>query len=449
MIRAVHHFPQGFYWGTATSSHQVEGGMLNNDWAAWEQLPGRVVQDHKAGLACDWWGGRWREDFDRAAETGQNAHRLSIEWSRVEPSPGSWDQAALESYQEIIQGALERGLMPMVSLQHFTLPQWLAERGGWLSEEIVPHFEGYVRKVVEHLQDWVGLWITINEPNVQAYLGYGSSQFPPGGESIGDAFRALRNMLLAHTAAYRAIHLLQDGAQVGLAHHYRGMRPLNARNPLDRVTAALRSTLFNRVLPRALIDGRLRLPLPRERIEGAAGAQDFYGLNYYTREHVSFDLRRPGELFGRGSFPPDADLSPGGFIANDPDGMWEALRWARRFRLPIYITENGVEDAEDRIRPRYLAGHIRQVWQAANLNWKILGYFHWTLVDNFEWDRGWTQRFGLWELDPQTQERRKRDSADFYAEICRSNSISTDMVARYAPEALPQLFPGRQPGLLG
>ncbi len=160
-------------------------------------------------------------------------------------------------------------------------------------------------------------------------------------------------------------------------------------------------------------------------------------------------MRVPREAFGRGFFDTSADLSPNGFLANEPSGMWEALQWARGFRLPIYITENGVEDAEDLLRPRYLAAHIRQVWRAAIQNWKVRGYYHWSLVDNFEWERGWTQRFGLWELDLETQERRKRPSADLFSEICHANALSSEMVARYAPEILPLLFPGTAPDSAG
>jgi beta-glucosidase len=133
---------------------------------------------------------------------------------------------------------------------------------------------------------------------------------------------------------------------------------------------------------------------------------------------------------------------------NAPDGFWKALTFAHSFQLPVIILENGVEDASDRMRPRYLAQHIRKVWEAVNFNWDIRGYFYWTLVDNFEWERGWTQRFGLWDLDVETQERRKRPSADFYREICEENGFSSEMVAKYAPEIFEEMFPGKGPGEL-
>ncbi len=153
MIRAQYGFPTAFLWGTATSSHQVEGGNTSNDWHAWEQEPNRILHGHVSGEACGWWRGLWQEDFDRAAKTHQNAHRLSIEWSRVEPSQALWDDHALDHYRQMILGAIDRGLTPIVTLNHFTLPIWFSEQGGWLSESSPRWFERYVRRVVGALKD--------------------------------------------------------------------------------------------------------------------------------------------------------------------------------------------------------------------------------------------------------------------------------------------------------
>src|SRR3989337_4166355 len=169
MVQATYYFPPRFLWGTATSSHQVEGNNTNNNWWAWEQQPGRILNGHKSGLACDWWNGRWREDFDRAAESGQNAHRLSVEWSRVQPAPDRWDEDSLDRYREMVRGLQERGIIPMVTLHHFTEPMWVTEMGGWENEAITALFEAYVNKVVEALREYVTMWITINEPNVLAF----------------------------------------------------------------------------------------------------------------------------------------------------------------------------------------------------------------------------------------------------------------------------------------
>jgi beta-glucosidase len=442
MIQASFHFPRGFLWGCATSSHQVEGNNTNNNWWAWEQQAGRIAQGQHSGLACDWWSGRWREDFDRAAAGGQNAHRLSIEWSRVQPAPNRWDEHAIDRYREMARGLKERGMLPMVCLHHFSDPLWLEETGGWVSEKVVKAFEAYTSKVVEALREYVSLWVTINEPNVLVVNAYLSGLWPPGKNDFGTALSVVTNQVRAHAAAYHAIHRLQPTASVGWQVHIRPMLPHRAWSPLDRLAASLAQSLFNGVYFNVSTDGVLRFPFRKKRLPEAAGTQDFLGLNYYTREYAAFSLTQGDPLFVHHFYPADADLSEDGFIANDPEGFTQALDWARGFKLPVYITENGVNDSEDKLRPRYLVQHLHQLWRAVNGNYPIQGYFHWTLVDNFEWERGWTQRYGLWELDPETQARRKRPSADLYAEICRENGVSSEVVRRYAPEALEKIFPG-------
>ena len=442
MPSATYNFPRGFLWGTATSSHQVEGNNKNNNFWAWEQEPGHIIDAHKSGLACDWWGGRWREDFERIEETGQNAHRLSIEWSRVQPTPDRWDEDALEHYRQMLQRLQERDITPLVTLHHFCDPIWVSELGGWENKAIVDLFGSYVEKTVEALAEYSHLWITINEPNVLVIYAYLFGLFPPGKKDIRLIGKVYANLIKAHSAAYHAIHRLQPTARVGIAVNYRSSKPSLSWNPLDRIMVGLISNVFNNAFPKTLQDGVLQLPWNRTRIPEAKGTQDFLGLNYYTRDYVAFSLLHPEDMFMRTYFRPDTELSTTGFIANEPEGIFEALKWGRQFNIPIMVTENGIEDAEDSVRPSYIIQQLHQIWRAVNFNWPIKGYFYWTLVDNFEWERGWTQRFGLWELDIETQARRRRPSVDLYAAICRENSISSDVVKQFAPQIYDRLFPG-------
>ena len=156
---------------------------------------------------------------------------------------------------------------------------------------------------------------------------------------------------------------------------------------------------------------------------------------------ILFNLFKFNEVFSERFFARDAELSSSGFIAHQPDGMREALKWANRYNLPIMVTENGVDDHTDQLRPRYLVEHLHQVWRAVNYNFPIQGYFHWSLTDNFEWERGWTQRFGLWGLDENTQTRIRRPSVDLYASICKQNAITYESVEKYAPGSLKLLYP--------
>jgi len=444
MADATIHFPKGFLWGCATASHQVEGNNTNNNWYFWEQ---EGHTKHKSGLACDWWGGRWKEDMDRAAETGQNTHRLSIEWSRIQPTPDRWDEDALERYRVMLRGMNERGIMPMVTLHHFSDPLWFFEQCGWEVESAVPLFEKYVRKVVEALKEYTTLWCTINEPNVYALSGYVAGDFPTckdGHKGLNVAMKVIANMLRGHAVAYKAIHEIQLEARVGYALHYRPMVAARPWFPLDRLMRNIQYSGVNLAFPSALSTGVMKSPVGNVNIPEVKGLQDYLGLNYYSVDTVKFDLTNAKELFGKRYYPADSDFSATQFIANLPQGIFDSIKWAVNSYpgLPIIITENGVEDPDDKMRPRYLAQHLQQVWRAVNFNWPVKGYYHWSLVDNFEWERGWTQRFGLWGLDPETQARLRRPSVDLYAEICKENGISSEMVSKYAPEVREKMFPG-------
>ncbi len=439
MVQATFHFPKGFLWGAATSAHQVEGYNTNNQWWAWEQQPGRIQDGDKSGEACGWWGGRWRDDFDRAAEAGQNAHRFSIEWSRVQPVPTHWDETAVDRYREMGRRLKDRKMTALVTLHHFSDPLWISEDGGWENPSIVDRFAAYTRKIVESLNEYVSLWITINEPNVYACASYLTGEFPPGEHNLKKTGRVLVNMARAHAAAYCVIKELQPKARVGVAHHYHGLQPANRWSPADWLAVRAAQLYFNDSFPNMLMKGVLKWPFFWKRMPEVIGTQDFFGLNYYTEEKIHFNLS--AKNYYQGEFEKGAQKSSDGVIANVPQGLFRAIEWSRKFKMPILVTENGIDDREDLLRPGYLVEHIHQVWRAINFNYPIEAYFHWSLVDNFEWHSGWSRRFGLWKLDLDTQKRTKRLSAELYAEICHANAISSEVVARYTPELVEKLFP--------
>ena len=236
MRKGTYYFPEGFLWGTATSAPQVEGRNQNSTWHAWEQEQGRIRNGDTAGLACDWWGGRWREDFDRAEAAYQNAHRLSIAWSRIQPLPDQWDENALDRYREMLKGLQSRKITAMVTLHHFSEPLWVAEMGGWENEAVIDLFAAFVRKTVEALEPYCRLWVTINEPNVFVYSAYLEGIFPPGKQDLKLAYQVMHTMVRAHAKAYAVIHEIQPEARVGLAHQYRGFRPATWL-PTDRLAA--------------------------------------------------------------------------------------------------------------------------------------------------------------------------------------------------------------------
>lgn len=430
------YFPSDFLWGTATAAHQVEGNNTNNDWWQWEQKPGTILKQHRSGAACNWWENA-EADLDRAAELGTNAHRLSVEWSRIEPEPSAFDRQALDRYRQILQALHERNIEPMVTLHHFANPLWLVEKGDFSSDLVVDYFQRYTARVAGALGDLVSQWITINEPVVYVLMRYLEGAFPqPRHKGWGAARRALRNLLRCHAAAYHTIKEAQPEALVSVAKNFVVLEAYPGAGRLNRWWARRLAWLHNDWWMEAMADGRLRWPLGQGRIEQLAGTFDFTAVDYYSRFYTRFP-----RLYER-EWPADAVVSDGDYGEVYPAGLFRVLKHVRRYKKPIYITENGVPDAADRLRPGFLLSHLREVWRAISFNWPIMGYYHWSLVDNFEWDRGWTQRFGLIAMDPDTQERSLRDSGRLYGEICHSQSLSSDMAERYAPDLLETLFPG-------
>ncbi|MBC7261663.1 MAG: glycoside hydrolase family 1 protein [Chloroflexi bacterium] len=434
-------FPLDFRWGTATAAHQVEGDPAPSDWWAWEQVPSHVKDGTDAGRAGEWWKGRYIEDFDLAQAMGQNALRLSLDWSRIEPRKGEWDGEAIARYRQMLAALRDRGIEPMVTLFHFVSPLWLAEQGGWENEDVVRYFERFAARVVEECGDLVNLWCTINEPNVYGAYSYLLGNWPPQKRDIRLAFRVIRHQLLAHAFAYRAIHRLQPMARVGLAQHLRVFDPMQPHSTLDRWAAGAQDYLFNRLVLDPPVDGVLPFPLSwNTKVPELADSQDYIGLNYYSRDMVSFDITKPQLLFGRRSVMPGTEFSMEGWGEIYPEGLYRLLKRLQQYGKPIYVTEFGVPDNDDSKRPRFLITHLSAVYRAIAEGVPVKGVYFWSLVDNFEWAEGFSARFGLIGLDLQTGKRTLKSSGQLYGEICRQGAITLEMVERYAPELKELLF---------
>lgn len=432
-------FPSGFLWGVATAAHQVEGGNTNNDWWEWEQVPGHIKNDDSSARASDWWKGeRYREDLDLAHSLSLNGLRISVEWSRLEPREGEWDAGAFAYYRRILTAARERGITPLVTLHHFSNPCWLVEKGGWGNQAVVPLFERFAERVVKELGDLCGFWVTINEPVVLLYTGYVRGYWPPGKQDFSLAMRAGANMLRAHAASFQAFHHAQPNAQVGFAHNIHVFRPANPRSWSDKLVARLQDIVYNKLVLNSLSDGWLRFPMGTGKVEGLAGAQDFLGLNFYFSTRVSADRSRPNELFGRQlparpwGVPYDDELLEWwGKGDIDPEGFYDTLMSLRQFGKPVYVTENGICDRNDELRARFLIHYLAALHRAIREGAPVKGYFHWTLVDNFEWAEGYSLRFGLVHVDFDSQQRTIKPSAHVYAQIARENAISDILLQEY------------------
>lgn len=402
-------FPNGFLWGTASAAYQVEGGNRNCDWWEWEREPGRIANGDSAAVACDHYR-RYREDIALLRELNQNAHRLSIEWSRIEPTEGVFDARQIRHYRDVLGEMRERSILPMVTLHHFTSPLWFVRKGGWTSRDAVRGFMPFVHRVIDELGDLVGMWCTINEPSIYAANGWIVGEFPPGHHGdLASHYRVTRNMQRAHELAYAAIKRRWPDAPVGLSHHKFVFLPASPKRR-DRLAARAAQIATDRW---AVAPGRLR-PI-------VEATSDYIGIAHYWGHLCAFDPRRRQDQFIRRINPP-GKVTEMGFVSN-PSWMRGVLNEAGRYGKPVYITENGLATDDDAWREQYLAEVLGQVHAAIEDGVDVRGYFHWTNTDNFEWARGYTCHYGLIAVDRSTQERTIKPSGRTYARIATANAL--------------------------
>ena len=382
-------FSKDFLWGAATSSHQVEGGTHNN-WSEWEQSPERIADLKKRGLhpsafisgrACDHYH-RFREDFDIAQSLGHNAHRFSIEWSRIEPQEGKFDEKEIEHYREVIKALKERGMEPFVTLWHWTLPLWMRDAGGWENTASGFYFARYCEKMANEFKNEVKFWLIINEPQYWVWHAYVAGVFPPQKKNIISTARVYRNLIHGHKEAYIRLKAIDPHAQIGIVESTGWLAPF-----IFQPFQSLRNFLFPMCV---------------------RGYFDFFGLNYY----------RKNTLMGR----KEKNISEIGWEIY-PEGLYRLLTAAhRKFKKPIFVTENGIADAKDEKRAAFIRDHVMGMKKAMDEGADVRGYFYWSLLDNFEWDSGFGPRFGLVEVDYTTLERKIRPSARAYQELMQTRS---------------------------
>lgn len=418
-------FPKDFLWGAATSSHQSEGNNTNNDWWQWEQ---HIPLKMHSGQACDEWN-RFEDDFKLAGALGFTAHRFSLEWSRIQPSPGQFDTLALEHYRQMVLSLRSKGIEPIVTLNHFTIPLWLVSQGGWFSKNSPELFAQYVQKATEALGSDVHYWITLNEPAVYTYKSYMIGQWPPGEKSTKKAFKVVQNLAKAHVLAYGKIKEVyaQKGwnePMVGIAQQVLIFAPCSKLSLWDRLSAKLRDQVINHLFVQALIRGKAKvfgvfsMRLPKAR------TLDFIGLNYYTREYV----RNRGFLLSNilgSECVLEKPLIKKNCLGWEiyPQGLYTFLKAFSKYKLPILISENGICTNDDTQRSEFIVEHLKAVALAIKEGAPVIGYLYWSLLDNYEWAEGFAPRFGLIEVDYTTQARKIRESARKFEKIIRSGTL--------------------------
>ncbi len=380
-----------FLWGAATSAYQVEGGNEDNDWHDWERTPDSGVVE-PAGLACDHVH-RYPQDIAVLARMGLNCYRFSVEWSRIEPLEGQFSERWLSHYRAMAACCREHGLVPIVTLHHFTNPRWIARAGGWEQPETAVHFARFSGVVIEALGDLAGLAITINEPNIPALLGYENGVFPPGKRDHGARLRVSEVFIDAHRRAVEAIRSARSDLPVGLALAMADWQALPGGERELAATRRLREDMFLQ----------------------ATNGDDFVGVNTYTRHRIGPD--------GWVGNEPGVELTAAGY-EYWPEALEATLRRASELTggRTLIATETGIATDDDTRRLEYIDRAVEGTRRAIADGIDIRGFIYWSALDNFEWHRGYAQRFGLIAVDRETQERSVKPSGWHLGKIARSSA---------------------------
>lgn len=378
-------FPEDFLWGSATSAYQVEGGIEDCDWS----------KVYPAGRACDHYN-RYEEDFDLLKKLNQNAYRFSIEWSRIETEEGKFDKKEIEHYRNVLLNLKEREIISFVTLWHFTTPQWLAKIGGWSNRKSIFYFLRFAERLFNKYQNLVNFWITLNEPLNYASIGYLEGRWVPKKRNLILFLKVIHNLIIAHKKVYELFHKKNPNVKVGNAESYCFFEPFNPKSFFDKFNSWIYNYFWNEWF-----------------LKQIKNHLDFIGLNYYFHNKIKFPFLKRNE---------NKIVSDIGWEIY-PEGIYYVLKNLKKYKKPIYITENGLADAKDILRKDFIRDHLYWIYKAIQEGVDVKGYFHWSLMDNFEWEKGFEPRFGLIEIDYKTLERKPRPSAFYYAKICKENKL--------------------------
>jgi beta-glucosidase len=448
----VKRFPDGFTWGVSTSAYQVEGavdqdGRVPSIWDTFTHKPGAIEGGGTGDVACDNYH-RWRDDLDLIAGLGATAYRFSIAWPRMH------DPRGVAHYDRLIDGLLERGIEPLVTLYHWDLPQSLEDEGGWLSRDTVERFADYAATCFDAYGDRVRRWITINEPWIVGLLGYRLGLHAPGHQSVREEVTAFHHLLLAHGRAVQELRSSRHDGLAGITNSLMPHYPLTddpadldaARGSDGYVNRFFLDSVFKGFYPEDTLElfGRVAGPLDFIRdgdLDVISMPSDFLGVNYYSRRvmrAVPGGVPYPWEVVSAGSVPTTEGGTAGVPMTEagteiTPASFTDLLvRLHRDYDVPILITENGAVFGDepgpdgrvrDEQRVRYIESHLAAVHSAIEQGVDVQGYCYWSLMDNFEWALGYAQRFGIVHVDYETLTRTVKDSGRYYARIAHANAI--------------------------
>ncbi|MBQ9780681.1 MAG: glycoside hydrolase family 1 protein [Clostridia bacterium] len=403
--------------GTATAATQIEGGDQNNNWARFA-AQGKI-KDSTTPVRADDHYARFKEDIDLMAEMGLQIYRFGIEWSRIEPQRGMYSEEVISHYREEIEYMKSKGIMPLLTLHHFTNPLWFEDMGAFEHKESPEIFLSFVKKAITSFGDLVSEYITINEPNVYCVNSLFWGEWPPEKKSLASLVKAFSNMTAAHVLAYTYIHEARremgyTDTKVSFANHLRIFEPENPKNPFHRLASSLTNYLFQGAITTAMMSGKCRFPVLRRKGVKKGKFYDFIGINYYSRSTVK------GLADG---VRDDCQKNDMGWEIYHEGLLELSERLYEKYQAPVYVTENGTCDNSDSFRPRFIYDQLKLICEREN---HIMRYYHWSFTDNFEWKEGESARFGIVHVDYETQKRTVKNSGKLYASIIENQGVTEE-----------------------
>jgi len=429
--------PSSLKLGSATASAQIEGGIQNHNWSRWCEM-GKILDGTDCHVASDHFN-RYKEDIDLMKSMNHEVYRMSIEWSRVEPEQGKFSEEGIQHYVDEVKYLIDSGIEPMVTLHHFTDPIWFEDLGSWQNTDAVKYFVRYTEKIAEALGQYVSEWVTINEPSVYAEATCIRGVFPPGETGIKRYAIVARNMILAHIESYKTLqnvckNLTGRSVKIGVANHLIDFHTTGG-GPLAIVGRRALEYSFHDIFLEGMVYGKLKFPLNILKNETGYKAKqgvysEYIGVNYYSR-HMVRPSFNPGMLFTKTVMKENSQYNDLGWELY-PEGLYNVCNAVyKKYKLPIQITENGTCDEKDAFRTEFIYNHVLQIKRLVDDGIPVEKYYHWSLMDNFEWAEGLSKRFGLVEIDYDTQERTVRRSGRFYADLIKNRGVTDEMVAEY------------------
>lgn len=415
--------PQGMLLGVAMSAAQTEGGVVDSSWNYWYRK-GRIRDGSDITVADDHWN-RWKSDADLLLALGVQTVRVSVDWTRMQPEPGTVDKAAVAHYRKELEYLTSHGIRPLLTIHHFSDPMWFMERGGFMKPENAKHYLHFVGLVVRAFGDLVSDYVTFNEPNYYAVAAYGGLGFPPGDDNIVTVRRVMSVMAGCHIRAYEKIHRMRekmgyDDTHVGVALNAQIFAAVNPFSFVESRSALLGQAVFQTRPAEAFLKGEFHFPMQNLGGFEKGVYADFIGIDYFTRTHC----KRPGDDITR-EYDAKDDIRHEIY----PQGLEECMQALTQILdRPIWITANGVADNKDKFHSLYLYDQLAVL---AATKVPVERYYHWTFLDDFEWLEGTSKRFGLVHVDFETQERTVKKSGHFYREIIRNHGVTEDMIGRY------------------